>query len=145
MSIAPRAMFRELETLRDRIDRLFSDGGVLPDIGEAGMLVPPIDVQEKDNEILVRATMPGINADDVDIKVDHNMLTIRGESREERDEKDGTWHVHERRFGSMYRRLPLPTPVKEEEAEATMHDGVLEIRLPKADESRSKTIKVTSV
>jgi HSP20 family protein len=144
MSIAPRSMFRDLETLRDRIDRLFSDVRLLPEIPAHGGLVPPVDLQETETEIIVKASMPGIKPDDIHVKVDNNVLTIRGESREEQDETKGTWHVHERRFGSMYRSLTLPSAVTEDQAEAKMQDGVLEIHLPKSDLSRGKEIKITS-
>jgi HSP20 family protein len=144
MSIMPRQMFRELESLRDRIDRMFADVGMPAEIRPDGALIPEVDLQETDKEITVKASMPGVKPDDIDVKVDHNVLTLRGTSREERDETKGTWHVHERRFGSMYRSLTLPAAVKEDQAEARMQDGVLEIRLPKSDVSQGKQIKVKS-
>jgi HSP20 family protein len=142
MSIAPRPVFRELETLRDRFERLFSDIAPFADLRTEGTLMPSVDVQETEKEIVVKASLPGIRAEDIDVQVDQGMLIIRGESREERDEKEGTWHVHERRVGSIYRSMPLPSPVKEDQAEAKMTDGVLEIRLPKSETPSGKRIEV---
>jgi HSP20 family protein len=144
MSITPRSMFRELETLRNRIDRLFSDMDLSPEPRADGQLVPPVDLQETETEIIVTASMPGIKPDDISVEVDNTQLVIRGQSREERDEKTGSWHVHERRFGSMYRSLTIPSAVDEGQAEAKLHDGVLEIHLPKSEVSRGKQIEVSS-
>lgn len=142
MSTARGSMFRELKMLRDRVDRLVSDVRLSLETGLNEGIAPPVDHQEAEDEFIVKASMPGIRPDDVDIKVANNLLTIRGESHEERDDKKGKWHLCERHPGSMYRILTLPSPVNEEQAEATMSDGVLEIRLAKADEAMGKRITV---
>jgi HSP20 family protein len=144
MSAAPRSMFRELKTLRERIERLISDVRLSLETGLDEGIAPPVDLQEVEDEFVAKASMPGIKPDDVHIKVASDILTIRGESREERDEKKCKWYLGERRFGSMYRSLTLPSPVNEDQTQAKMHDGVLEIRLPKAEEVIGKQIKVTS-
>lgn len=144
MSLTPRSMFRDIETLKDRIDRIFTDTSLSGELGTSGTLAPPVDVQETENEVVVKASMPGIKSEDVDVQVDRDVLTIRGTSHETRDEAEGTWHVYERRFGSMHRSFKLPSPVKEDEAEATMRDGVLELHLPKSEPSTGKRITVKS-
>jgi HSP20 family protein len=142
MSITPRPVFRELETLRDRFDRLFSEMGRITDLRPDSAMLTPVDLQETETEIVVKASLPGVKPEDIEIKVDQGVLTIRGESREERDEKEGTWHVRERRFGSVYRSMALPAPVKDDEADAKMTDGVLEIHLPKSSAPTGKRIEV---
>jgi HSP20 family protein len=135
-------MLRELDTLRNRIDRLFSEDDLDVRARPEGAITPALDVQETDAEILVTVSMPGIKPDDVEVHVDNNVLTVRGSTREERDETQGTWHVHERRFGSVFRSISLPAPVNDEAADASMADGVLTVRLPKTDEPRGKKITV---
>ena len=144
MSISPRPRFRELDTVRDRIDRLLTETGLLHGLQQDAALMPDIDVQETDDKILVKASMPGIKPEDIDINIDQNVLTIRGTSREEHEETEGTWHVHERRCGRMFRSVTLPAAVNDDAAEARMSDGVLEIQLPKSEATIGKRIKVTS-
>ena len=137
-------MFRDIETLKDRLDHIFTDARLARETGTNDAMAPPVDVQETEDKIVVKATMPGIKSEDVEVQIDRDVLTIRGKSQERRDETNGTWHIHERRFGSMYRSFTLPSPVKEDEAEATMRDGVLEVHLPKAEAATGKRITVTS-
>jgi HSP20 family protein len=144
MSSASRLMLRELDTLRNRIDRIFSEDDLGFTSRPDGDIAPPLDIQETETEIIVKASMPGIRSDDVDVNVDNNVLTIRGTSREERDEENGKWHVHERRYGSMFRSVSLPSPVEDEKADATLTDGVLEIHLPKSEKSQGRKITVKS-
>jgi HSP20 family protein len=144
MSPTSRTMLRELDTLRDRLDRLFSDSEIGVISRPEGAITPALDVQETESEVIVKASMPGFKSEDIEVHVDRNTLTIRGTSREERDEEEGTWHVRERRYGSMFRSLSLPTLVDNEMAEAKMADGVLEIRLPKTEASRGRKIDVRS-
>ena len=144
MSIAPRSIFRDIETLKDRMDRIFTDTSLARELRTSDALIPPVDVQETEHEIVVKASMPGIKLEDVEVQVDRDVLTIRGKSDETRDQSEGTWHVHERRFGSMYRSFTLPSPVKEDEAEATIRDGVLEVHLPKSEPAAGKRITVKS-
>jgi HSP20 family protein len=138
MSVATRSPFREIESLRERIDRLFGD---LPTESK----VPPIDVQEMDDQVVVKATMPGIKPEDIEVTVENGMLKIYGESKEERDETKGTWHLVERSYGSVSRSIMLPAAVTEDAAEAKLEDGVLEVRLPKAAPSAQTRIEVKGV
>lgn len=101
---------------------------------------PAIDVAEKDDAILVRAEVPGCKADDVDISVYNNTLTISGEKKETREEKDKGYYYCESSYGSFRRDVTLPAEVDTAKVEATCKDGVLNITLPKA--ARSKAVKV---
>lgn len=138
MSITSWSPLRELEALRERLDRLV--GELTGREGSAPAV--PLDVQETADSIVVRASMPGFKPDDISVELSQGVLTIRGESREEREEHGGTWHLKERRIGTVYRALTLPAPVKEDQAQATLEHGVLEIRLPKAEEAPQRRVPV---
>jgi HSP20 family protein len=144
MSLATRSMLRELDTLRERLDRFFSDSDIEVTSSSESMIAPALDVQETDEELIIKASMAGMKADDIEVHIDDSILTIRGSSHEEREEKEGTWHVRERRSGSVFRSLALPTVVDNEKADARMSDGVLEVRLPKTDTERGRKIEVKS-
>jgi HSP20 family protein len=101
---------------------------------------PAIDVAEQDDAVLVRAEVPGCKADDIDISVCNNTLTISGEKKETREEKDKGYYYAESSYGSFRRDVSLPAEVDANKVEATCKDGVLSITLPKA--ARSKAVKV---
>ncbi len=101
---------------------------------------PAIDVAEKDDAIMVRAEIPGCKADDIDISVYNNTLTISGEKKETKEEKDKGYYYSESSYGSFRRDVPLPAEVDANNVEAACKDGVLSITLPKA--ARSKAVKV---
>jgi len=133
---------REMMTLREAMDRLFDDAFTRP-IGffrDAGG--PAIDMYQTDNEVVVKAAIPGFKAEDVQINVTGDVLTVRGEMHEENESNEKTWQMRERRFGSFERSVMLPTQVTADKAQAEFEDGVLTITLPKAEESRPKTITV---
>ena len=136
MSIVPTSVVRELESLRNRLDQLFTET-----TGSEQLLVP-VDVQETDEAVTVTASVPGVKPEDLTVEVNQGVLTIRGESREEREEERGTWHLQERRVGRIQRTITLPAPVKEDQAEARVENGVLHVRLPKAEVGAKKRITV---
>jgi HSP20 family protein len=136
MTVATRSVFRELETMRDRLDRLFSE--FTP--GSTDAL--PLDVQETEKDVIVKATMAGYKPEEITIEAHNGVLTIAAESRQERTEEQGTWHVRERRFGSVYRTIALPVEVASDKAEAKLADGVLTITLPKSAKPEGKKIEV---
>lgn len=136
--------FNEFATLRRAMDRLFEDFAParLRGASETVELGFPMDVSENDNEVTVKAVLPGVKPEDVDITVTEGVLTIRGESRQEEKEEKENYYRREIRYGAFARSVPLPTRVKHEEAEAEFADGILTVRLPKAEETRPKSIKV---
>ncbi|HLQ24411.1 MAG TPA: Hsp20/alpha crystallin family protein [Acidiferrobacterales bacterium] len=106
-------------------------------------LVPAIDVTERDNEYLIRAEMPGVPKDAIEVTLADGVLTISGESREEHEEKEGNRVIRqERRYGKYTRSLRLDTQIDEKKVKANYKDGILELVLPKADEVKPKKIAV---
>ncbi len=143
MSITPRSRFLDMDTLRDRFDRLFNDltnNAGLPE--DRGMM--PLDVHETDDTMTVKASMPGIRPDDISVEIQNGLLTIHGESNEHRDETRGQWHVVERRVGTVERSITLPSPVDESTGEAKYEDGVLSITFHKTVEKPGNKITVKS-
>ena len=104
--------------------------------------MPNVDVIERDNEIVVRAELPGVNKDDIDISVTRDAVTIKGTTSHEDKEEKGDYYRCEISRGSYTRTVVLPKNVDENKAKATFRDGILELTIPKAEEARSKTIKV---
>lgn len=102
-----------------------------------------MDVYEKDNALFVKAELPGLKKEDVQVEVEGEDLVIRGESKTESEVKDGDYYRSERSFGSFYRRLPLPAGVTSEQIQATLKDGVLEVRVPKPTEAAPEVKKIT--
>jgi len=107
-------------------------------------LTPAIDLSETDGEIVVKASLPGVKAEDVEISVNDGILTVKGEKKSEDEAEGQNYYRREIRFGSFSRSLPLPSRVNHEQADAEFNDGVLTITLPKAEELRPKQIKVRS-
>jgi HSP20 family protein len=103
---------------------------------------PMIDVAEDEQAYIVKASVPGVKPEDVEVTLRNNILTIKGEAKEEKEIKEKNYHMRERRYGSFMRSLPLPTEVKAEEIEASHEDGVLTVRLPKSELSMPKKIAV---
>ena len=127
------------EEMNDLRTRLFGDG----DEGWfTGTMVPALDMSETDNAVEVRMDVPGITAKDIDIQINGNLLNVTGERHEEKEEKGKTFHRVERSYGNFSRSVTLPCTVAESEVAAEYHDGVLTIKLPKAEESKAHKIKV---
>jgi HSP20 family protein len=135
---------REMMTLREAMDRLFDDAFTRPLSVRDGwsMASPAIDMYQTDNEVVVRASIPGIKAEEVQINVTGDVLTLKGEVKQEEERKDRAWHIREQRFGSFERSVALPTSVKSDKAEAVFENGILTITLPKADEVKPRTINI---
>jgi HSP20 family protein len=134
---------RELETLRDRFDKLFADmtSWQRPAVESASV---PLDIEETDEEIVVTASMPGIKPDDVEIEFSRGVLTMRGKTQEEREEKNGNWYLRERRTGSVERTVTLPAPVADDSATANMQDGVLKVTFRRAATAPTHKIPVAA-
>lgn len=133
---------RDVMTLREAMDHLFDDAFTRPFGTMNNSSMPAIDMYQTDNEVVVRAALPGIKADDVQINVTGDILSIKGEIKQKEEAKDKAWHIRERRWGSFERNVILPTEVVSDKAKAEFEDGVLTISLPKAEEVRPKTIAV---
>ena len=134
---------REMMTLRDAMDRLFDDAFTRPLNASAVSTIPAIDMYQTDDEVVVKATLPGLTADDdVDITVTGETLTLRGEYKQETEEKQATYHIREQRSGSFERSLLLPTDVKADKASANFENGVLTIARPSAEEVKPRSITI---
>lgn len=136
--------FGEFSSLRRAMDRLFDD--FAPSrawrTGEAAELTFPVDVSENENDIVVKAVLPGVKPEDVDISVSEGVLTIKGETRSEAQTEQENYYRREIRYGAFSRSIPMPTRVNHEQAEADFADGMLTVRLPKAEEVRPRSIRI---
>jgi HSP20 family protein len=101
-----------------------------------------LDVAEDPDHYIVKASVPGINPEEIEITLTDNVLTIKGETKDETESKETNWHVRERRYGSFMRSVTLPQPVNADQVEATNEHGVLTLRLPKAEAVKPKKIAV---
>jgi HSP20 family protein len=132
--------FREVTSLRDEVNRLFSR--TLGDGQGGSVWSPPVDVFDNKDAIVLKAELPGLGPDDIDIEVDDNVLTIKGERKFEEKVEEGRYYRLERAYGSFSRSLTLPQGVKADEISANFEGGVLEVRVPKADEVKPRKITV---
>lgn len=133
---------REMLNVRDVMDRVFDDFFTRSPVGYEGVGGLTMDMYQTDENIMVKASVPGIKPDDLNISISGDVLTIRGEIKEDDEIKNSNVHIRERRFGSFSRSIALPTHVVPEKAEANFEDGVLRLTLPKAEEVKPKTITV---
>lgn len=137
--------FRNLTSLREAMDQLFEESFVRP---RTGWLAPvgegtlTVDMYETDDAIVVKAAVPGIEAEDLDISVSGDTLTIRGETKADEEIREENYFYRERRYGSFCRALSIPVPVVTGKAEAEFENGLLTLTLPKAEEVKPKAIKV---
>ena len=104
--------------------------------------VIPLDVVEQDDELLVRASIPGVKVDDIDVSIENRVLTIKAETKTEAEHKEGGYLVRERRSGSFLRSLRLPESVDADKAKTSYNDGVLTVNLPKAESKKAKHLKI---
>lgn len=126
----------DLPRLRDEVNRLFDLPFRL--FGRENPWAPSIDVYETEGDVVVKAELPGIAPGDIDVRVTEDSLSIRGETKEDREERKEGYYRRERRAGSIYRVVPLPTAVRADEARASFRHGILEVRVPKADEGQHR-------
>ncbi|HEY3476094.1 MAG TPA: Hsp20/alpha crystallin family protein [Anaerolineales bacterium] len=134
---------REMMTLREAMDRLFDDAFTRPiNLREGGWSSPAVDMYQTDDEVVVRVALPGFKADEVQINVTGDVLSLRGEMKQQEERKERAWHIREHRWGSFERSIALPTEVTADKAVADFENGILTITLPKAEEVKPKTISV---
>ena len=134
---------REMMTLREAMDRLFDDAFTRPlSLSGNNWSIPAVDMYQTDNEVVVKAALPGIKADEVQINVTGEVLTLKGETKQENETKEKAYHIREQRWGAFERSLVLPTEVVADKAKADFENGILTITLPKADEVKPKTINI---
>jgi HSP20 family protein len=129
--------------MQQEMNRLFDDffGERRTEMGESTWL-PSVDVSENDSALSVRAELPGMTQDDIELNLQDNVLTLTGEKKKEHQEEQENFHRVERSYGSFRRTFTLPCNVKAEKISATFKDGVLEITLPKTEEAKPKKIEI---
>jgi HSP20 family protein len=136
--------FREAISLRDAMNSLFQESFVRPSglAAQDGRQALPLDVSESEDGFVVKASLPGVKPEDVQVTVRGDMLTIRGEATAEEEKQGERWHVRERRFGTFQRSVMLGEPVDAAKAESSYEHGVLTLRLPKSEAARPQQIKI---
>jgi len=149
MSIVKWSPLKELEDMRKDMDRLFEEffspitrrrrGWLKP---EMGVIVPNIEMYDRKNEIVVKAALPGVAKEDMDLTITKDSLTLKGEARKEEEIKEEDYYASEISYGSFTRTIALPAEVDSEKAKASFKNGVLEIILPKREEAKPKEIKI---
>ncbi|MCL4268885.1 MAG: Hsp20/alpha crystallin family protein [Anaerolineales bacterium] len=134
---------REMMTLREAMDRLFDDAFTRPlSLSSNAWSVPAVDMYQTDNEVVVKAALPGIKADEVQINITGELLSLKGEVKQENETKEKAYHIREQRWGTFERSIALPTQVVADKAKAEFENGILTITLPKAEEVKPKTITI---
>ncbi len=135
---------REMMTLREAMDRLFDDAFTRPLSLAGNWSVPAVDMYQTDNEVVVKAALPGIKADEVQINITGEVLTLKGEVKQSEETREKAYHIREQRWGAFERSIILPTDVVADKAKADFENGILTITLPKAEEVKPKTITIKS-
>jgi HSP20 family protein len=138
--------FREAVSLSDAMNALLRESFIRPSSvpGQQGPGLLPLDISENENEFVVKASLPGVKPEDVQITVHRDTLTIQGETRADEEKKGERWHLRERRFGQFQRSLSLATPVDSDRAQAHFEHGVLTLTLPKSEQAKPRQIKIGS-
>jgi HSP20 family protein len=133
--------FREMTQVQNRFDRLW--GSVLADRQESWL--PAVDVYDTKDAVVLKAELSGMDPGDIQIEVEDNVLTIKGERKFEEKIDEGRYYRVERRFGSFERSLALPQGVRPDDIQADYEDGILAVRVPKAEEEKPRKIEVKAV
>lgn len=144
MNTERRDPMREIFGLRDSMERLFQEsfvrfGGAL---SSAGLAILPVDLAESEDTYIVTVSLPGVDAADVDVSIEGNLLSIQAETRSETEQEGQRWLMRERRSGSVQRTITLPGAVDADRAEARADNGILTLTLPKAQASRPRRIQI---
>ena len=135
--------FREFATLQDRMNRLFPRGPEGQDESlTSTAFAPPVDVYEDEHNVTLKIEVPGIDEKDIDVRIENNTLTVHGERKFEKEEKEENYRRVERQYGSFTRTFTLPNTVNQESVQANYDKGVLKITLAKKAEAKPKQIKV---
>jgi HSP20 family protein len=145
MTISSRNKTNELVTLGDAIGRLIEDSLIWPlalTSHFTGSGTIPLDVYEEGNNLVVKASLPGIKPEDLNIEVRENVLTVSGETKLETERKGKDFLLNERRYGQFRRSVALPYDIKVDKVEAEFEDGILTLTLPKAETTKGKKISV---
>lgn len=144
MAIVKYSPFRDLRNLQEQMNRLLDlawsrEGG--EELRE-GAWQPPVDIFEDENSVVIKAELPGIDQQDIEVRIEDNTLTLRGERKHEEEVRKENYHRIERYYGGFQRSFSLPHTIDRERVKATCDRGVLTITLPKREETKPKQINV---
>ena len=145
MAIVRWAPFRDLFVTQDRFNRLFNETfsrAFGDEEGTARAWAPAVDIFENDNNIVLKAELPGVDPKDVEVRVEDNTLYLKGERKFEKEVKEDNYHRIERSYGSFARIFALPGSIDSEKVQAEYKDGILSLTIPKREEAKPKTIKI---
>jgi HSP20 family protein len=146
MAIVKMEPFRDIMALQDRINRMFEDSisrsRAIDEPVAAGEWSPQVDIYETGEVIVIKAEVPGIDKKDITIAIKDNSISIKGERKVEKTIKEENYHRVERSYGAFHRMFALPTNIEKDKVKAEVVDGVLEILLPKTEESKPVQIKL---
>ena len=142
MAITRWDPFREVVALQNRVNNLFREMNEGDSPLTAASFVPAVDIYEDPQKVVLKLEAPGIEEKDLDIRVENNMLTVKGERKLEKEEKEENFHRIERRYGSFFRSFTVPSTVDTEHIGATYNAGVLKLELMKKPEAQPRQIKV---
>jgi HSP20 family protein len=143
MAITRWDPFREVASLQNRVNALFRDFSEGESSTTTASFIPAVDVYEDEKKVVLKLEVPGIEEKDLDVSVENNTLTVKGERKFEKEEKETNFHRIERRYGSFFRAFTLPTTVDTENIAASYNAGVLKLELKKKPEAQPKQIKVS--
>ena len=148
MAIVRWEPFRDLAGLQDRMNRLFDESfrgartGTADEWALGGSWAPAVDIYEQDGNIVMKAELPGVDPKAVDIRLENNTLTLRGERKLDKEVKEDSYHRVERAYGAFSRSFTLPTVVDQGNIKAEYRDGVLKLTLPKREEAKPRQIQI---
>jgi len=142
MAITRWDPFREVATLQNRMNSLFRDFNQSEAPLTTASFVPAVDIYEDAQKVMLKLEIPGVEEKDLDVRVENNTLTVKGERKFEKEEKEENFHRIERSYGSFFRAFSLPTTVDTEHVQASYNAGVLKLELKKKAEAQPKQIKV---
>lgn len=146
MAITKWDPFRDLMVLRDRMNRLFEDLVSSPRFEDSELIQstwsPAVDIYETENELVLTAELPGVDEKDVEIKIEDNTLTLKGERKFEKETKEENYHRIERAYGSFFRSFSLPNYIDQEKISAEYENGLLRIHMPKKAEVKPRKVKI---
>lgn len=135
--------FRDLVNIQERVSRLLADAPPRWASDEAyGAWIPPVDIFEQGDQLIIHAEMPGVDGDDIDVRVENGILHLQGQRKREEAIEDQNAYRLERLYGAFSRSFSLPTTVDSSKISAKLQDGILEVRLPKAEEAKPKKVQV---
>jgi HSP20 family protein len=142
MAITRWDPFREVVSLQNRVNSLFRNLNEGEDPVATVGFVPPVDVYEDAQKVVLKLEVPGIEEKDLDVRVEDHTLTVKGERKFENEEKEENFHRIERRYGTFFRAFTLPSTVQTENVKASYNAGVLKLELPKKPEAQPRQIKI---